>query len=286
MKRLFLLMLALLSLWGVALGETVPPQRVVSLYGSFAEAWLQAGGTLVGVTEDAVSERRLQLDESVRIIGTTKEPNLELILALDPDWVILSADIPAQAKAQELLQQAGIACTAYRVDAYQDYAAMMDEFTRLTGRRDLYEALIPPTTEHIGDLISRSAAKPAPSLLLIRAYSSGAKAKAEDNLAGVILRDLGGDNIAARQPSLLQEMTLEAIVAEDPQFIFISVMGQDTQAALEALDASFGQNPAWQALTAVQTGQVHVLPKELFHYKPNARWGESYAYVFDLLYGS
>ena len=33
------------------------PQRVVCLYGSYAEAWTLAGGTLCGVTDDAVSER-------------------------------------------------------------------------------------------------------------------------------------------------------------------------------------------------------------------------------------
>ncbi|MBQ8536615.1 MAG: ABC transporter substrate-binding protein [Clostridia bacterium] len=286
MKRLLFLLLALTLLWSAASAEAACPQRVVSLYGSFAEAWLQAGGSLVGVTEDAVSERQLALADGVAIIGTNKAPNLELILALDPDWVILSADIAAQLEAQELLTQAGIPATAYQVDTYQDYLKMMDDFTRLTGRRDLYEKLVPPMVQSIEETIAKASQMPSPRVLLIRAYSSGAKAKAADNLAGVILQDLHTDNIAARQKSLLEELTLEAIVAEDPQFIFITIMGQDAQAALDALNASLGQNPAWQALTAVQNSQVHLLPKELFHYKPNARWGESYAYLFNLLYGS
>ena len=33
--------------------------RVVSLYGSFAEAWTLAGGTLTATTEDAIKERGL-----------------------------------------------------------------------------------------------------------------------------------------------------------------------------------------------------------------------------------
>ena len=35
--------------------------RVVSLYGSFAEAWTLAGGTLTATTEDAIKERGLDL---------------------------------------------------------------------------------------------------------------------------------------------------------------------------------------------------------------------------------
>ena len=118
---------------------------------------------------------------------------------------------------------------------------------------------------------------------LLRAYSSGVKAKTDDNLAGVILKDLGCDNIADRVPSLLEELSLEAIVAEDPDFIFVTTMG-DEQKALDALEANMQTQPAWQGLTAVKEGRYVVLPKDLFHYKPNNRWGESYAYLADILY--
>jgi hypothetical protein len=82
--------------------------RVVSLYGSFAEAWMLSGGTLVGATQDAVDERHLDLGEDVSIVGTVKEPNLEEILALSPDFVILSSQIPAQVKLHQSLTDAGI----------------------------------------------------------------------------------------------------------------------------------------------------------------------------------
>lgn len=266
-------------------GEQVP-ERVVCLYGSYAEAWLQASGSLVGVTEDAVSERALALSPDVQIIGTTKAPNLELILALNPDLVILSADIAAQVSAAQTLEAAGVRCAAFRVDTVQEYASMMAVFTQLTVRPDLYEQEIPPMLAQIDGLIADARAQRAPSVLLLRAYSTGVKAKGADNLAGVMLEDLGCDNIASRVPSLLEELTLESIVAADPDCIFISVMGSDEDAALAALDASWGQNPAWQALRAVAEGRVYVLPKDLFHYKPNARWGESYAYLYNLLFES
>ena len=292
MQKLLCLLLLLCLLPTAALGaidsrgaalDVQSPQRVVCLYGSYAEAWLLSGGTLVGVTDDAISERGMTCD--AQIIGTTKSPNLELILSLDPDLVILSADIAAQVAAAETLSAAGIPCAAFRVDTVQEYAQMMDAFTQLTGRRDLYDAQIPPMLAEIDAIIEKARAQDAPSVLLLRAYSTGVKAKGADNPAGVMLRDLGCDNLAERVPSMLEELTLESIVAADPDCIFISIMGSDEDAALAALDASWGQNPAWQALRAVSEGRVHVLPKALFHYKPNARWGESYAYLYDLLFG-
>lgn len=277
MKKWILLLIALL------LPLNALAERVVSLYGSFSEAWLQAGGTLVGVTDDAVHERGLELPD-VQIIGTNKAPNLELVIALEPDWVILSADIAAQVPAMQVLEGAGIACTAFQVDTWRDYAAMMDVFTQKTGRRDLYEQIIPPMKQAILEIIEHAKAQESPKVLLLRAYSSGAKAKGADNLAGVMLSDLGCVNVVDLHPSLLEDLSLEAIVTEDPEWIFVSVMGGDEEAALKALHESLGQNPAWQALTAVQEGRVHVLPRELFHYKPNARWAESYRYLYEVLF--
>lgn len=298
MRRLIALLLALLvalpccahaeeNLFddrGIAL-PAVAPQRVVCLYGSYAEAWMLAGGMPIGVTEDAVSERNLALDNDVQIIGTNKEPNLELIIALEPDLVIATLDLNQQLSACEALEEAGIPCAVFQVDSWQDYARMMDVFTTLTGRRDLYAAQIPAMQADIETTIARAQGHDAPRVLLLRAFSTGVRAKGADNLAGVMLADLGCINIAENDDSIMEELSLEAIIAADPDFIFISVMGGDEDAALAAVDAALGSNPAWQALSAVQSGRVYVLPRELFHYKPNSRWVESYAYLADLLFG-
>ena len=277
MKRLIIWLLVLM------MPLSAMAERVVSLYGSFSEAWLQAGGELAGVTDDAVNERGLDVGEA-QVIGTTKLPNLELILALEPDWVILSADIAPQMQVKTVLEAAGVECTAFRVDTWQDYAQMMDVLTQRTGRRDLYEAIIPPMEAEISGLTAKAAEQEGPKVLLLRAYSGGVKVKGADNLAGVMLSDLGCINVADLYPSLLEEMSLETIVTEDPEMIFISVMGGNEEEALDAFEKTIGQNPAFRELTAVREQQIHVLPTVLFHYKPNARWAESYRYLYEILY--
>ena len=123
-----------------------------------------------------------------------------------------------------------------------------------------------------------------PTALLLRAFSSGAKAKGADNLAGAILQDLGAENLVEQHESLLEDLSLEEIIAADPDYIFVTVMGSDEDAALENLEATVGANPAWAELDAVINGRYILLPKELFHYKPNARWGESYVCLAKMLY--
>ena len=57
------------------------PKRVVSLYGSFAEAWTLAGGTVVGTTQDAISERKMKFGDDVKVIGTNETLNIRAFLA-------------------------------------------------------------------------------------------------------------------------------------------------------------------------------------------------------------
>ena len=257
--------------------------RVVSLYGSFAETWMLAGGTLVGCTSDAVEERGLELG-SAAIVGTVKEPNLEEIIAADPDFVILAADIAGQADLHAALTQASIPHAYYRADTFEEYLSMLTQFCGMTGRQDLYEQNGLAVQKEIEQVLEAAEGQPAPSVLLIRAYSTGAKAKGEDNLAGVILRDLGADNLVSRHESLLEDLSMEEILAADPDFIFITTMGASDDAAMAYMESTFKRNPAWAGLTAVKNGRYMLLPRELFHYKPNARWGESYAYLAKILY--
>lgn len=258
------------------------PKKVVALMGSYAETWLLAGGTLAGTTSDAIDERKLDLGEDVQIVGTVKEPNLEQVLALSPDFVILSTDIQGHVKAGSTLEAAGIPHAYFKVELFSDYLSMLQRFTEITGREDLYESNGLAVQRQIDEVLSSRPAE-HPTVLFIRAFSTGAKAKGDDNMTGAMLKDLGADNIAARHASLLEEISMEEIIAEDPDFILVTTMG-GTEEALTAFMESVQQNPAWNKLSAVKNDRYIVLPKDLFHYKPNARWGEAYEELAKILY--
>ena len=258
--------------------------RVVATYGSFAEAWLLAGGQLCGVTQDALEQRDLGLPEDIAVVGTVKEPNAEEIIALEPDLVLLASDITAQAEIRDVLENAGLACAFFQVDTFADYAFMMEQLCAVTGREDLYEENVTQVGQQIEEAQANAAlSSTRPNVLLIRAFSTGIKAKTDDELAGAILKDLGAHNIADDHPSMLEDLSLEEVIAADPDYIFVTTMG-DEQKALDYLNGLIQQNPAWSELSAVKEDRYIVLPKDLFHYKPNNRWGESYQYLGEILY--
>ena len=77
---------------------------------------------------------------------------------------------------------------------------------------------------------------------------------------------------------------MEEIILRDPDFIFVTTMGSNTEKALKTLEENLMSNPAWSELTAVKNGKFRILPKELFHYKPNTKWDESYEMLYEILY--
>lgn len=273
-----------------SLGNTVeleqPPKRVAALLGSYAETWLLAGGEVVAVTQDAYDERGLELPEDTVNLGANQQPDLEALFAAEPDLVLLTPDLDGQMGLRDSLEAAGIPAAWFKVETFDDYLNMLKICTDLTDRSDLYQKNGLDIQSEIDAAIASVPEGEAPTVLLLRAYSSGVRAKNSDNIAGAILKDLGAANIADSDSGLLEDLQMESILAADPEFIFVTTMGASQEAALESLDELLHSDPAWQTLTAVKEDRVEVLPKDLFHYKPNARWGESYQMLAELMYGS
>lgn len=260
------------------------PKKVVSLIGSYAETWLLAGGELVGVTSDAYSEREMDLSENISVIGTVKEPNLEEILALLPDFVLLSADIESHKKLSQTLKSLNISHAFFKVEHFDDYLHMLKICTEITGKSELYELNGLAIKGKIVNILDNISIDKKPTVLFIRAFSTGAKAKTDDNMTGKMLKELGCDNIAARHKSLLDSLSIEEIISEDPDFIFVVTMGSSSEKALESLKSGIEKNPVWNKLSAVKNNRYIVLPKGLFHYKPTAKWGDAYEYLQKILY--
>ena len=271
-----------------ALGNKVnvsQPQRVVALLGSFAEIWELAGGELVGVTDDALQERTLNLPEDIAVVGKHNSPNVEAILALDPDLVILSAETQAHVALQPLLAQTNIPAAYFSVTSFEDYLAMLKTCTEITGREDMYQQHGQTVQTEIQTIMAEIPEGSSPRVLLLITYSGGIAVQKSDSMTGQMLQDLGCENIVDKTPSLLNEFSLERIITEDPDFIFVIPMGNDDDLAVRNLQESIESKSVWQDLRAVKNGQYILLPKEQFLYKPNVRWGTSYEYLAQILYG-
>lgn len=107
----------------------------------------------------------------------------------------------------------------------------------------------------------------------------------ENSVLGEMLAALGCVNIADSDASLLEELSMEAILAADPERIFIVMQGSDQEKVRQTLESAVLSNPAWQQLSAVKNGRVYYMDQQLYNLKPNARWGEAYEKLAEILYG-
>lgn len=262
------------------------PKRVAALIGSFADIWCLAGGkdSLAAAANDAWTSFELDLDEGVADLGGVKDTNMEVLLAAEPDLILASSNTAANVELLATFEQMGIPVAYFNVSSFEDYLRMLDICTRITGCRENYERYGLAVQEQVEAARSR-AAESGPTVLYVRATGSSCKVKnGQNSVLGEMLADLGCVNVADRDESALENLSMEAIVAEDPDYIFAVLQGSDSAPARATLEASLLSNPAWNGLTAVREGRFHILDAHLYNLKPNARWGEAYEKLAEILY--
>ncbi|MBQ8309511.1 MAG: ABC transporter substrate-binding protein [Clostridia bacterium] len=266
---------------GVTIELSKKPQRVAVLFSSLADVWVSAGGN-VSITVGESVERGFTDANAILVdAGAGKTINTELLIAAQPDFVICSADVEKQVQAAALLNRSGIPAACFRIESFADYLRVLKICTDVTEDASAYQANGIAVRDRIDAMLSAlPELQAAPDVLFVRAGSSFIKAKTADlHFAAAMLEEIGAYNIANDAPILLDGLNDEVIVQKDPSYIFVSTMGNET-----AAKNFIAQNVVWQTLTAVREGKCVYLPKDLFQYKPNARWDEAYRYLIAFLY--
>ena len=263
------------------LGRTVTvdsPERVACLLGSFAEIWTLAGGEVIAAPDDAWVDYDLPMAEDAVDLGSTKALSLEALFSAEPDLVLASVNTEQNLAWRETLEAAGIPVAYFEVSDFEGYLRLLKLCTDLTGRPDRYEEYGFSVQKQIQEAVEKAENRGTkPKVLYLRISSSAVRAKnSKGTVLGQMLQALGCENLADADGSLLEQISMEHILMEDPDFIFFVQQGDDTAAAEERLAQFLADNPAWGSLTAVQEGRVFHLDKALYNLKPNARWGEAY----------
>ena len=101
-----------------------------------------------------------------------------------------------------------------------------------------------------------------------------------------MLHDLGCINIADSNTGLLENLSMETIIKEDPDFIFGVLQSSTPEKAQKALEKALTADPAWNQLTAVKNGRFIILDQRMYNMKPNALWAEAYTNLAEIIYNN
>lgn len=261
------------------------PKRVAVLFSSYAEIWTLAGGAVSVTVGESVERGFVPAETTLVDAGAGKSIDCEALLAAEPDFVIGSADIDAQVMACETVARAGIPAALFQVDTFEDYLSMLKVCTDITGDPERYATYGTQVKAAVEAILEKAQTMEQPKkILFIRAgsrYSATKAKRAPDHFVCTMLQELGTVNIADAAPVLLDGLSLEEILLQDPDYIFLSAMG--SQEAAESYIGDLFSQEGWKDLSAVKTGSYTFLPRELFHFKPNARWAEAYEILYSEL---
>ncbi len=259
--------------------------RVAALTGSLGEIWMLSGGTLSAVAEDAWSELSLTLNDNAVNLGNSHAISRDMLLLSTPELVIASSKLSSHLELEESLRASGVAVLYFDVSDLDDYLRVLKVFTEITGKSDLYEKNGAAIEEEVREMISRNKDRESQRVLVLRASSASIKVKNSDGtMLGGMLRDFGCVNIADSDTSLLESLSVESIVLNQPDRIFFVQMGEDMDAIKASVEQMFAENPLWYELDAVKEGRVYFMEKRLYNMKPNVRFAEAYAGLEKILY--
>ncbi len=288
---LFISVFLLLLLASCEKNEIQRPSETASgktavLFSSLAEIWLEAGGSVDITVGEAVERGFAPKGTPLVDSGAGKQINTELLLSYKPTLVIASADIPAQEQTAELLRKNGIQVMLLSVESADEYLSALDKMTDITGKKEIYRDTVTSFEKELADILSDKElhAVKGKSYIFIRAGSTSASVKtksSKEHFAAAMLSEMGLVNISDSAP--IPTLSEESIISADPDFIFISLMGDKESAEINIKNIL--SDIPYSSLSSVKNGKAFILPDELFHFKPCRRWCESYNYLKNIIVG-
>jgi iron complex transport system substrate-binding protein len=263
-KRFLPFFLALVS--GLALGEVSvtddtgavlrlerPAERIVTLAPHLAETLFAAGAgdRLVGAVD--YSDYPEAAKKAAKIGGYSRL-DLETIVALKPDLIIawLSGNTPSSI---EKLRAFGFPVYVSQPDRIEDIAGEIERLGRLAGRSEAADAAARRFTERLASLRETYGKRPAVRTFY-QIWKQPLSTVGGRQIISSVIRLCGGENVFDGLRTIAPVVTVEAVIAANPEAIIASGMDE---ARPEWLD----DWKRWPAIEAVARGNLFFVPPEL-----------------------
>lgn len=273
------------------------PQKVVNLYGSFTTLWYEAGGSVIGCiggkSTTALYEeyigRDITAEEGVTVVAESasgKKWDTETIIGLQPDLIICSTAMSGYATIEAPARAAGIPVVVVNYDDFSDYLKWFKVFCNLNNQPELWEEVAMKSLEEVVTALTECPQE-GPTVFSMFAGSESLQANTSNTVVGAMITAMNAKNIVESWNDTTGaerlDINMETVYMANSDIIVIQCHA-GAEAAQQQVAETYGNDPVWQSLKAVQEGRVFYLEKELFHNKPNSRFAEAYQKLAEILY--
>jgi len=210
--------LTLLDDSNVTVSLRAPAQRIVSLIPATTE-WLfalGAGGAVIGRTTWCDYP---EAATAVPNLGDGIAPNLEAIVAVQPDLVLLYHS-PANTQAAERLRGLGIPTLVLRTDNLADLDRHLGLLGRATGRTAVADSLrVAITAGLAAATVPATGTEPT---VFIMAWDQPPMTLGRGSFLSEIVERAGARNLFGDLEQASATISIEAVVARDPDFMLVT----------------------------------------------------------------
>jgi iron complex transport system substrate-binding protein len=241
------------------------PQAIVSLAPSNTEivCALDACDRLVGVTDfDDYPPEVVDVDKVV----TMAQVDVEAVVAAEPDLVLAAGNELTPTSVIDQLAGLGLPVLVLYPESLDEVSADVELVGTAIGQQDEATALVDGMDERIAAVEEAVADLERPQTFYEVSVFEGVIYTAGDGsfLAGLI-DAAGGEPITG--DALSTSIEIEDLVAADPELILLGDATYDETITPESVAA----RPGWDAMTAVEDGQVLVVTDDVVITRPGPR---------------
>lgn len=256
-----------------------PPQRIVGMSASISEMLYAIGATPVGVTAgmDYPAEAA-----SLPTFGSGYQPDLEALAELEPDLIIANV----QLNMAVLDQLEAIAPTYMMMTLVpSDIPANIRTLGQITWHDTQADYLATAYEDYLAMAGTVGELKDGPSIIIIVGTLDVPNYGKSMTYLGSMATTLGATNMADAEADAgpfpgYAQLSIEAILDADPDFILTVTRGADTP-----MPETMASDPVWSELTAVKEGRAIELDNRLYVEAPGPRFVDAMNQLYDLFYG-
>lgn len=238
------------------------PAKVATVSVSITEILNELGIEPVGVPTS--SSKLPEAFAKVARIGSSHQPNLELIAKLTPDVILGPTSIKDNLEKQ--LKPANLPSAYIPVDSLEELRLSTTMLGQLFKQEAKATAFLDKVAKEESAALESSKGKTAPKVLFLFGSAESLMLMNENTFAGSLAKKLGASNVVSDVMKLKEAYTpvnMESIVAANPDAILIVAHG-DPAAAARKFEEDVKKNGSWEKLSAFKNGKMKTLDYNLF----------------------
>ncbi len=247
------------------LGEKVvieeKPEKIISISPQTTENLFAvgAGEQVIGVTTYAdYPEEATKVDK----IGTITEPNIEKIVAMEPDLVIAAS--VNKIETIERLKELNIKVAGFKADSVNIALENIKKIGKITGNQDIAEQVTAEMYIKISkmkNLIDKKLANNDRPKVFYELWSDPLYTAGVDNFIDDLIHMAGGFNIGRLAETQWPQFSLEKLLVEDPE-VYIST---PHSAEMRVSKESIKNRERFKNITAIKNDRVHIIDQNIIN---------------------